>query len=568
MYNQHLGALNKYDRGSGSKVDFANAVDQLAGRIRLLVQSGRLIAPTKTPRIMTILDRYVREIQLDESIASWHPKAALVKHVRDEGNGTEWRLWIGSRNLTRDLAWDVGLTLVGRLEGPGADIVGLTECAETLAQLADLPSASRRQVRAELQRVRWTVPAGCTVHSLRLLYPEGPRGLPQAPARLDRLIVVSPFLDGNVVGTLGKWGTDGTQRILVSSRSELSKLAAQSGKPLSGFGELLYLDAPVPDEQTASDTSDRENAKSQDEEPEPRSLHAKVIYAEAGSRRLMWTGSANATQRGWMGPNREIVAELEVSPEVANGIQSFVSEIAKTINLDELGDPEQTSEVDDRLDAARKHVAATWDVRQQILEQLPILEAQTDPNPVDPDVELAVGLLSGSCVVWPRGTTLVQLPRILAADITELVCCRLTLGESSICWLQRASLDPAPTDERDRQALARYLDPRTFLQWIRSLLTGESDGEGGGDWDGESSTPTRRKKFNAAPVWWAPTIEEVLRSWSRDPASLKLIDRKVRHFLKLYQEQPDSELSADDRAVVAEFHQTWQVLRRELVEGA
>ena len=330
----------------------------------------------------------------------------------------------------------------------------------------------------------------------------------------------------------------------------------------------MYLDAPVPDEQTAGDVSDRENADSQDEEPEPRSLHAKVIYAQSGSRRLVWTGSANATQRGWMGPNREIVAELEVSTEVASGLESFITEIAKTVRLDELGEPEQPSEVEDRLEAARKHVAGTWDVRQQITDGIPHLVAASDPNPADVDVELAVGLLSGNLTVWQREQTEIQLPPITAADITELVWCRLQLEESSISWLQRAPLDPAPTDDRDRQALARYLDPRTFLQWIRSLLTGVSDGEGGGDWDGEMKTTPRRGKLEVVPTWWAPTMEEVLRSWSRDPSSLKLIDRKVRHFLKLYQEQTDSELPADDREVVEEFHQTWQILRRELVEGS
>ena len=556
------------DRGSGSKVDFANAIDQLAGRIRLIVQAGRLVAPAKTPRILTILDRYVRNVRLDESTVSWHPKAALAKHVQQSGEEIEWRLWIGSRNLTRDLAWDVGLTLIGRVDGTGTEVLGVTEFAEALAQQAELPGVTPRQIRSELRNVRWTVPAGCSVHSLRLFQPGGPRGLPQEPDRVNRLIVMSPFLDGAVVGTLGKWGSVDTQRILVSSRTELAKLAAQSGKPLNGFNELLYLDAPVPDEQTAGNVSDRENATSQDEEPDPRSLHAKVIFAESGKRLLVWTGSANATQRGWLGPNYEVVAELEVSPEIADGLQNFVNEIAKTVRLDELGDPDQGNDVEDRLETARKHVAATWDVRQQLTDQVPILVGETDPNPIDMDIELTVGLLSGNLVVWPREATQIKLPRISAADTTELVWCRLKLGESAIGWLQRAPLDPAPDDDRDRQALARYLDPRTFLQWIRSLLTGESDGEGGGDWDGEKNTQKRRGKPEAAPIWWAPTIEEVLRSWSRDPSSLKLIDRKVRHFLKLYQEQPNSELSADDRAVVSEFHQTWQILRRELVEGA
>ncbi|MEX1028350.1 MAG: phospholipase D family protein [Candidatus Paceibacterota bacterium] len=553
------------DRGSGSKVDFANAVDQLAERVRLVVQSGRLVAPAKTPRVLTILDRYVREVQLNESQASWHPKAAFAKHVQQNGEAAEWRLWIGSRNLTRDLAWDIGLTLVGRTDGEGGNIPGLIEFAESLAVHADLPSVTPRRIRSELQRVRWSEPAGCAVKSLRLFDTDTPRTLPRAPDRVDCLTVISPFLDGTTIGDLGKWGTGGTHRTLVSTRAELAKLAAQSGQPLSGFAELLYLDAPVPDQQTADDVSDRENASSQDEEPEPRNLHAKIIYARAGSRRLVWTGSANATQRGWCGPNREIVAELVVSPEVAGGLEKFATEIAKTVRLDELEAPEQPSEVEDRLEAARKQVSAAWNVTQHVTEQTPTLVAKSDPNPVDSEVQLAIGLLSGSCVVWPRDQIEVELPPITAADITELVRCRLTLSGAAISWLQRTPLNPAPTEERDRQALARYLDARTFLQWIRSLLTGNSDGEGGGDWD-TPTTPGSRDNLEVMPTWWAPTLEEVLRSWSRDANSLKLIDRKVRHFLKLYQVQTDAEVRAEDRAVVEEFHRTWQILRRALVK--
>src|SRR5690606_25083815 len=103
--------------------------------------------------------------------------------------------------------------------------------------------------------------------------------------------------------------------------------------------------------------------------------------------------SANATQRGWMGPNREIVAELEVSPEIADGLERFITEIAKTVRFDELDEPDEIDEVEDRLEKARQHVAATWDVRQRIQDQIPYLVAATDPNPPDMEVTLAVGLL-------------------------------------------------------------------------------------------------------------------------------------------------------------------------------
>jgi hypothetical protein len=101
--------------------------------------------------------------------------------------------------------------------------------------------------------------------------------------------------------------------------------------------------------------------------------------------------------------------------------------------------------------------------------------------------------------------------------------------------------------------------------WIRSLLTGDACGDGGGNWDDDADSPQRRKEPKVGPTWWAPTIEEVLRAWSRDPSSLVLIDKKVRQYLKLYEEQKDIELTPEERIVVADFHSTWHILRRSLV---
>src|SRR5207244_2789048 len=106
------------------------------------------------------------------------------------------------------------------------------------------------------------------------------------------------------------------------------------------------------------------NAGSQDEEPEPRGLHAKIIYAEGGSQRLVWTGSANATQRGWNGPNTEIIADLEITRDVAAGLEDFIKS-ATTIELEEIGELVEPDQIDERLEEARKQVANSWSVTQR-----------------------------------------------------------------------------------------------------------------------------------------------------------------------------------------------------------
>lgn len=554
------------DRGSGSKVDFANAVDSLADRVRLVAQAGRLVAPPKTPKILAILDRYIREVNLHESVASWHPKAALTKQTTDDGNGTQWRLWIGSRNLTRDLAWDVGLMLVGRIGGAGGVVPGVTELGITLGEHAKLPGLSATKIRRELRQVHWDAPPGCTLKSLQLLTEVISRSLPPEPPKVKKLVVISPFLDGTIVETLGKWGDPQTSRTLVSTRSELAKLAAQAAKPLTAFNELLFLDAPAPDDLAGFDFADRENATAQDEEPEPRGLHAKLIYAEGSSGRRIWTGSANATQRGWIGPNTEVIVEMDVSPEITAGLDDFVKS-ATTIRHDELGEAVEPDEIEERLEMARKHVAGSWSVTQFLDETGTALVSKADPNPPDVGVELSIGLLGAVQVPWPRGTAILPIPRVAQGEITELVMCRLAIGDASVSWLQRAPIDPPPGEERDRQALARYLDPRTFLLWLRSLLTGDTCGDGGGDWDDQADSQSRRALQKAGPTWWAPTIEEVLKSWSRDPSSLTLIDAKVRQYLILYEQQTNSELTTDERKIVADFHATWQVVCRSFLSS-
>ncbi len=321
------------DRGSGSKVDFANAIEQLRDRVRLVVQSGRILHPRIAPKILAILDHYIHEVRMDENTASWHPKVTLVKLHSATGSDVQWRLWIGSRNLTQDLSWDTGLILVGRPDGQEPHIAGIDQVGEELVRRAGLPGVTPSRIRSELRKARWEMPKGAIVEEVRLL--EGMRALPRPPDKIGRLIVVSPFLDGGVAAAFASWGDAKSHRVLVSSQWEISKLAAQAGHPLQGFHELLVLDPPLSDADEAV-APDAVEQSSEDKEPEQRGLHAKIVYAEYSAGRTLWLGSANATQRGWQGPNVEIMCRMSVNQMVGEGLQRFTEEIATTVKLETL----------------------------------------------------------------------------------------------------------------------------------------------------------------------------------------------------------------------------------------
>lgn len=558
------------DRGSGSRIDFATAVKNLKDRVRVLVQAGHLKVPSNAidKKILVTLDGYIREVHRGE-YASWHPKCALVKHCRDDGGEARWRLWIGSRNLTRDLSWDVGLTLAGDHRGSGAYVPGISELAKTLVGYAKLGGPRvDNELKEQLDQVRWEVPDGCELRDLRLLNESSHRGLPQAPTAVNKVVVVSPFIN-NIIREFDSWGGSSAEKILVSTREQLAQLALKKKECLAVFNDLRYIESSGFDPLGEEDVIDVEDAETHDEEPEPRGLHAKIIYAESASERCLWVGSANATSWGW-NHNDEIVAQLKVTKEVAEGLEEFIG-MAKCVSLAELEEQFETPEDEEqkRLESAKDQVVRWLEKAIQKVYKNSSIIIRSDPNPVDyPEFQLKVGRLgSPQPIIWPRGAKKLSLPQCLPGEVTELIQCRLESGqEHTLSWLQRIPVDPELNEDRNNQALARYLGPHRFLFWVKAQLNCEPVSDGGGDWYEQDKGEPQIKTSTAEPPSW-PTIEEVLKAWARDPEIIGSLDNTVKDFKRYFEEHADS-FSEDlgDLKILQDFYQTWKVIRRELAQ--
>lgn len=555
------------DRGSGSKVDFANAYEQLRGKIHILAQAGQIACPGRNMPVLAILDRFLTEISQAPGI--WHPKLALVRFLpsNPQTPGAEpsalWRLWIGSRNLTRSLDWDAGMVLAS--DSNGVEIPGIADLGAELAHRAGLEATLALQYQQELERTRWKSPRGVEVRELRLLTPQSAPGFPQHPDGAKKLVVISPFLDPQAVRWFGRWGNAGTMRTLLSTRAELARLHIEAGRLLSGYTQLLALDAPEVEDVSlwlADDTAEADSL-SEDGELAARGLHAKLIYAEHNAGRTLWLGSANATFAAWNGRNTEVVARLDITlDEVAEGLKEFVG-MAQWVDPLSLASAEELPE-EDPLEEAHHQVVERWNVIQRRSPSGPVLVCDPPPHPDNPGIALEVGLLACDLVPWPRGQGELQLPPVAPAQETELLQVRLCLGEHRRAWLQRAPLQPPPDEARDHRALARYLDPRTFLLWIRSLLHTVELGDGGGDWDSRPASGDGCQPATG-PYSFAPTLEEMLQAWSRNPANLVAADRQVQRYLQYIYERGDSPITSEDRRILDEFEITWQLLRRTLL---
>ena len=548
------------ERGSGSKVDFANAHEKLRDRLRFIVQAGRMTAPKEKPAILGIMDRFVREVKADERVRSWHPKLALIRYTQLEQNRVQWRFWIGSRNLTRDASYDLGLLLVANHGEDGTHVAGMGDIGRFLMEIAGLRRHTPASIKRELDSALWNSPTGITIQRIELRHDGHIAGLPDAPEELEELLVVSPFLDVRTIRRLGTWGSKKTRRLLLSSRSALAQMLGQAQKATAGFEQLIFMD-------TSDTESEGVETKGEEDEAEQllRGLHAKLICAKVRDGARVWLGSANATARGWQGKNTEAIAELDIDDYLYKCLREFV-EKGTILTPDEQKNVD-TDPQEKLIEDARKSLVSAWDARLTVEIDTPVLSSDVDLNPGFPGIRMDVGLLTSRPVECPRGIKIIELPTVATYQVTEFVVVRLSIGDFQAEWIQKVKLVSGLPQDRDQRALAHHLTPRVFLEWIRSLLHPECNADGGGNWDDESKPGKGAGgRTIVATPWWAPSLEEVLRAWSRNPDTLQLVDQKIKAYMKYLNEQNNKENDPNDMLVLQNFATTWEVLRTELAQ--
>jgi hypothetical protein len=194
------------NRRTGSRVELVKTIEALRGRVCVLAQTGRVPIPNTFRPILKLLDKFLKTIDADEAFSSWHPKIALIRYANiEDASDHEWRVWLGSRNLTSALNWEAGLLLASQPNGKGQHIAGLAELGEALAARANLAALPAKNVGKELAKLTWECPPGSKVHRVRLFGPGLAKGFPQPPSDTDRMFVVSPFLDAKTVSAACGW---------------------------------------------------------------------------------------------------------------------------------------------------------------------------------------------------------------------------------------------------------------------------------------------------------------------------------------------------------------------------
>jgi hypothetical protein len=556
------------DAGRGSPSDFADAVDLLRGKVRIVIQRGRLATMRRTPRIAAVLDQFVREVDFDEATHSWHPKAALIQTLSMNGE-IGWRLWIGSRNLTENVNRDIGLLLVSDAKR-GAPIAGADELARALAERAALKTPSAASLAKMISKVAWRPPSGVEVERILWLSGSGGHPVPVPLTGTDEVVIVSPFVDAGFLARQMPKGEKPARCILLTTMREIERI----GTTLPAFNVLLALDAPDypvgdPEPEPQPSTSGANVGSDGDEEEEiGHGLHAKLLFMRVGHKRTLWLGSANATMRAWSGRNAEVTAELLVTKQIEKGLKALLNtaRMVEAPSIDHLPDP--TALEEEALEHARVQVAARWAAVLSIDEKGVRLTHRSDlypggPHPDESDIVLSVGALNGEpAVFWPAQQAVVHLGPVASAERSELVRLRVSRGDRGVSWLQRALADPPMGADRDRAAFVRFLGTRGFLLWLAGVLAND-DRQAEGDWMDDELPARAARGRNAKLDSSLPTLEEMLSAWARDPEKFREIERRVSQYLPALLHQAELE-EPQNVAILKRFDVLWGKLRSGL----
>lgn len=551
------------EKGSGAAIDFAEAVDQLRDRVRIISQRGRIVRPVALPRVAGILDQFIIEQTHDERVRSWHPKIALVAYDDPKGLA-RWKLWIGSRNLTRSQDLEVGVLLDGhakrgkgrvRLEGIG----GLGASLANAAGRADALGISE-----ELKAVWWAAPEGFRLRALLDGLEDGAAlTIDPPPGAIDSITIVSPFLSPIFLKMAGHWGPTGA-RTLVSSMPALVDMANRPGQLLAVFSHVYAYAAP--DEVIAEKAQEIPAASVSDDdeaEPQPLALHAKLFAFHQGDTTTIRVGSANATDRAWAGRNSEVMIELEATGAFNLGLAFLIGK-ATPVTINELAQarPANTSEAD-ALDESRKAIIASWDPILRRDGDRFVLDARIAPHLADSRHRLSVGHANGDLLAWPEGDTRLELGIIPLSIQSAFIQVSLCSAEDSVRWMQRVTVEPPLDEKRDLAALASHMGLRAFHDWMRAMLGGETVPIGDIAWDEDMAASSKKRE---ALSFTRLTLEDILSAWARDEKVFARVDKHFAPYVDALLSH-DGNLTLAEKKDLNELAQIWSIARAQLTSS-
>lgn len=538
-WEDHKGALAR------DPVALLHALRRCADRVTVFCQAGRIAAPARHHPLFAHLEPMIVQATAPDLTASFHAKTWLLRFINDEPRVT-YRFVCLSRNLTPDRSWDTILTLEGDLAERERAFAKNHPLGDFVAALPGLAQreleAPRREALTmladEVRRVKFVPPE--PFEDIAFWPMIASRRHSPLEGRIDRLLVVSPFLSDGFLSELADLGADS-----LISRPE--SLEAVDPSVLKRFSAVHVLD----DAAVEEDVDTREDIEIPETSVEPASaagLHAKLFIADQGRNASVWTGSANATHSAF---NRNVEFMVQLSGKKSKvGIDTFLGGAEGQGFLTLLRrfvvgehrpvDPEAESN-ERRAEALRRHLAGAGlklrvegvgsDLFDLVLvadpearPDLTNISARCWPAPVSASMARDLGSL------WKAGE--VRFTKVTVQALTSFIVFEIVAGDGaksvSARFALNLPLEGAPEDRIDRVLQAVLGDRERLLKYLLFLLAPDADiasiGASLFDWNNDGQGDGNTGGSNSTAV---PLFEELLRTLARAPEKLDDVARLV-----------------------------------------
>jgi hypothetical protein len=505
---------------AGEPVAGVMAITRLQSKVRVLVHPGTISGNSGAGvgRVVALMDRLIVEVQPGSGL--FHPKVWALRFERLGASHSSQpqsigRILVASRNLAESTCFELCVAFDGVPARDG-------EAPSTLC--SDVADALRAWMTAAKVRVPesvWRLPPFIrqlaleapneATEELRLRW-QGPNRQSLAnlvPARMERTVVVSPFLRPDFLSSI----VGRTRQLWVISTPEaLDALDDETFASLESVREaqgsaVLY---------QVADLGEPEEGGHID------SLHAKVLLTEdARQRSATYIGSANATGPGWgIGSPVNVEAMVEMRPGVGidRFLSAFVRENGKKVHpwiveydRSSRTEPDSEQEMERQMLAALRQIAQLdFELRYESSAQrltLSSRSSRTSPERDGVEFDLAPLLLTDRPGVWTPLRRVASAPcrfdDVPLDKVTAFVVIRASSKEPPVerrrLLLARLNLSEAELDQRDavvRDDIMAKANPAAVLN---ALVRGLSHLSGG------SSSP---KTGQRAPATIRQLLEE------------------------------------------------------------
>lgn len=536
--------------GPREPLQLLEALRRASKRLAVFCQSGRIQVPGSHTELFTFLESMLQEVRLERG--SFHPKLWLL-HFRAEDEAPRFRLVCTSRNLTFDRAWDMVVTMDGRLsDEPQPENADLRKLLNFLADRAESVARAElvRDFAGIISFVDFAPAEPFDSFTLRCQGVPGTKPLSSTVPTASRSLIISPFITEDGL-KLTRRGSD----TVIGRKDELDKLHSVAPDALQEQDVRVLSDGVVAGDEDGVSSGD---------------LHAKLYVYKQGSKNIWRLGSANATTSGLRGRNVEVLAELS-STNDATGIDRLLTTsdedsdnillgdiLARYRAPTELESDEAEGNLQERLDGLRRKFTS--------------LDMTVVAEPVDNDLWTVELRIDGG-VDLPAGMTakiwLISLNADLDAlhfrdrvpgipeknsygrrntsALTRFIGIELTAedgdDEISSSFVRAAATEGFPED-RENMVLRNLISSRArFLAYLRFLLSDDTS-----RWDNLLSQIEAAKSRGAnagqtsrrAPV---PLMEALVSRCVDKPSRL----REIHTLVQSLRDTPDGhEIVPDD----------------------